>query len=170
MTNVDFSMGQIGNEPRIRDFIGSYEREMKRRGFVNNWPNSDIFHVGALFVNDEPLTMALYAPLEDKWRAVYSSGAYTRPSWRHCGFYADLMEILINQWRKEDKYDWFLSGYDKKNWISQKVQRAREGTEEYEEVGGCIRTRLSLRPTGLEFELDPILLEPILAKVERLTL
>ena len=167
-------MGQIFKCPEVKPMVAAYRQELERRKMPSTWPESDLYFQATLFYNDEPMTMLLYAPLKLKddqdtlGKNVYSAGAYTRPSWRRCGLYDDLFQIMVNEWRKEDAYDWFRSGFHLDNESSRAMQLA-QGREFYEIKGNYQRTRLWLRPTGNEYELTQQTLQPILDKLDRLS-
>ena len=134
-----------------------------------SWPNKDIYHQASLWYNETPMTVCLFAPMDTSdHRAVYNAGAYTLPSWRRLGLYSFLIDICVNHWRTEDKYDWFKSGFNKGNEASRMMQ-FKQGREFYEERATHVRTRLSLRPTGDEFDLTAEMLQPMLSKIEALS-
>jgi hypothetical protein len=155
--------------------VDAYLQELERRRMPSTWPKSDLLFQASLLYGEEPMTMVLYAPLklqpmdqDSLGPNVYIAGAYTRPSWRRAGLYSDLMRIMINQWRLEDAYDWLRSGFHLNNQASREMQM-RQGREFYEIRDNHQRTRLSLRPTGEEFEFSKETLRPILNKLDRLS-
>lgn len=174
MSHITFSMGQIFKCPEVKPMVAAYRRELEQRKMPSTWPESDLYFQATLIYNDEPMTMLLFAPLKLKddqdtvGGNVYSAGAYTRPSWRRCGLYDDLFKIMVNEWRKEDAYDWFRSGFHLENDNSRAMQLS-QGREFYEVKGNYQRTRLSLRPTGEEYDLNSTTLQPILDKLDRLS-
>jgi hypothetical protein len=151
MGDVQFKIGQIGNEPRIRDTVDIMRRELERRGMPNNWPNSDLYHYAAFIYDEEVMTMMLFAPIEAH-RKVYVTGAYTRPSWRRLGLYDYLWNLCVEIWRKDDLYDWLQSGYHKNNLASQKMQE-KQGRVVWETTETTHRTRFCLRPIGDERDI-----------------
>lgn len=162
-------MGQIGHYPEIERVIRLYNLELATRKMPSQWSNSEVFHQASLYYNDDPITTVLFAPLDSEdHRAVYITGAYTSRVWRRNGLYCDLMRICINQWRAENKYDWLRSGFHSGNHESRAMQ-LKQGREIYEEVRNHFRTRLSLKPTGDEFQLSEETLHPILSKLDRLS-
>lgn len=140
----------------------------------STWPKTDLISQASIYYNSQPISMVLFAALkmggeaDDIGRSVYIAGAYTMPSWRRCGLYSDLFGIMVNEWRKEDEYDWLKSGFHLANDNSRAMQ-LRQGREFYEIKNGYQRTRLSLRPTGQEYELTQQTLQPILNKLDRLS-
>lgn len=174
INTISFCSGQIRQCPEILPMVAAYRRELEQRKMPSTWPESDLYFQSALLFNGEPMTMLIFAPLKLKdeqdtlGKNVYSAGAYTRPSWRRCGLYSDLFDIMVNEWRKEDAYDWFRSGFHMDNDNSRAMQLS-QGREFYDISGNYQRTRLSLRPTGQEYELTEETLRPILSKLERLS-
>jgi hypothetical protein len=154
--------------------VDAYHAELERRNMPSTWPKTDLISQACLFHNDEPMTLILFAALKLKrdedsvGKNVYIAGAYTRPSWRRCGLYNDLFGIMVNEWRKEDAYDWVRSGFHMDNDNSRAMQ-AKQGREFYEIKDNYQRTRLSLKPTGQEYELTQETLLPILRKLDRLS-
>jgi len=159
-------MDRIGNAPEIQELVGQYKREMVRRNMDSGWPNDDIYHFAAIYLNGEPLSMVCFAPIVAH-KTVYITGAYTRPSWRRLGIYETLMRECINQWRAEGCYDQLRSGFNKKNHISRLLQEKR-GAVVAEEKENAFRTTFSLKPTGEEWELKPECLKPLLDRLEPL--
>jgi len=167
MSDITFIMDRIGNVPEIQEMISQYKREMIRRNMDSGWPNSDIYHFAAIYLDGKPLSMVCFAPIKAH-ETVYITGAYTEPTWRRLGIYETLMRECINQWRLDGCYKVLRSGFNKKNEISKLVQEKR-GAKVDEERENCFRTTFSLEPTGEEWELTPDLLKPLLDRLEPLT-
>ena len=171
MADITFSIDKIRDDARILEMVRLQHAELTRRGMPNNNMLKDpsIYQYASLDVNGEPLTALMFAPIpRDENPVVYITGSYTRPSWRRLGLYSALVRLCVNEWRLEDQYDWLLSGYHRKNWISEAMQ-AKHHREAYESTETHVRTRLSLRPQGDEFQVSPESLRPILEMVERLS-
>lgn len=169
MSAVTFIYDQIRGAPNLLPMIGWYERELIRRRTPSSWKLKDFYYCAAILYNEEPLTMMLFAPIkEESHRCVYNAGAFTLPSWRRNGLYTDLLNICLNEWRKDDLYDWYRGGYHKDNKASEAMQR-RQGRDIYEMTDTHYRTRISLRPTGNEFELTNENLRPLLDKLDYLS-
>lgn len=172
MSDIQFTSGQIRHSPEARGMVDAYRAELERKKIPSTWPDSDLIFQASLYYNSEPITLLMFAPLkrkgdeDDIGENVYSAGAYTMPSWRRLGLYSDLVDIMVNQWRKENAYEWFRSGFHLSNDASRAMQLS-QGREFYEVKGEYQRTRLSLRPTGNEFELTQQTLQPILDKLDR---
>lgn len=172
MSDIMFSMGQIRHCPEIHRTVQEYRNDLARRKMPSTWPDSDLIHQASLFYNGDPITMIMFAPLKRKefgdevGENVYIAGAYTVPSWRRLGLYSDLVGIVVNEWRKEDAYEWMRGGFHLGNDMSRAMQ-LKQGREFYEIKGEYQRTRMSLRPTGDEYELTQETLRPILDKLDK---
>jgi len=173
-TTIGFGCGQIYNFPEIKNFVRLYREEMIRRKMPSTWPDSEHIHQAHLSYNDEPITMIMFAPLklahdqDSVGKNVYVAGAYTRPSWRRTGLYSDLVNLMVDEWRLEDSYDWLRGGFHLNNEASRAMQLS-QGREFYEVTQDYQRTRLSLRPLGTEEPMSQEKLRPILEKLDRLS-
>jgi hypothetical protein len=151
MTEIVFRIGQIADYPHVADVFARYNRELARRKMPSTWPASNLYYFAALFYDNEVMSVLFYAPIYAQ-REIYSIGAYTRPSWRRLGLYGFIWKTCLNRWRKSGDFDVFLSGFNKKNLISQNMQIS-QGRELYQETDTHIRTRICLKPTGQETDL-----------------
>lgn len=167
MSDIRLLMGPIRDNPESQDMVRWFRAELESRKMPTTWPDDDRIYQASLYFNDAPLTMLMFVPLEER-RIVLSAGAYTMPSWRRIGLYDYLFGLCINHWRKRDEFDWFLSGFHKNNDASRAMQIS-QGREFYEQVEDYQRTRISLRPTGDEFELCSAVLQPLIGKLEYLS-
>jgi GNAT superfamily N-acetyltransferase len=167
MGEIMFRMSQIGNAPEIAEMNLWYKNEMARRGMASNWPNTELYHFAAIYYNGQPISMVIFAPIEAH-RKVYITGAYTLPSWRRLGIYQTLMREMINLWRGEGLYDELRSGYNKKNETSRIIQEKR-GAIVDEEREHAVRTVLSLKPTGEEWELTSERFQTLCDKLDKLS-
>lgn len=133
----------------------------------SSWPDSGLYQYAALFLEGEALSVLFYAPILAE-RKIYSIGAYTRPSWRRLGLYGFIWETCVNRWRKSGDYDVFLSGFNRRNLISQAMQIS-QGREIYGETQTHIRTKFCLKPRGDETDLTAEDMKPISELLVRLS-
>jgi hypothetical protein len=149
---LSWTTGQIGTAPEMRVLVDLYRDEMIARGFGSTWSNSDVFHQSTIWINDEPISTMLYAPLYDS-RVVHCSGAYTARTWRRLGIYNQLWLNTVNMWRVEGELDILWSGFNNRNEISRAMQMA-QGRKISEVHAHATRTKVCLKPTGNEWPIE----------------
>lgn len=160
---LGYEEGLTGHLPAMRTAWDLYSEEMAPLHKESAWPWNPQYSFMALTLNGDVVCFIAFVCGYKEADMITICGAWTDPRWRGRGIYASLLGIFLNEMEKRPRYKWLMSGFHKDNAASRHIQLE---VQKREIVPGpnpdFIRTRMALKATGEEFEMNETVLRALI--------